>query len=165
MHVEGLPLVDAVALLSHPRLVKWCRYLLQSRDFLRLCRPLNSLACRLFASNIVWYKYHSWIREHREHVKDLSCISKDLCRVVLVDNNPFSFLLQPLNGVPCIPFSAGQPYDEQVQYRLITTAETQSRHLFLLSLSWTSNLTFVDVLQAYGGSPSASQASLVPKGC
>lgn len=47
-------------------------------------------------------------------MKDLSCISKDLCRIVIVDNNPFSFLLQPLNGIPCIPFSAGQPRDEQV---------------------------------------------------
>nr|DAD28027.1 TPA_asm: hypothetical protein HUJ06_029495 [Nelumbo nucifera] len=52
--------------------------------------------------------------EYREHVKDLSCLSKDLCRIVIVDNNPFSFLLQPLNGIPCIPFSAGQPYDEQL---------------------------------------------------
>ncbi|CAI9762243.1 unnamed protein product [Fraxinus pennsylvanica] len=52
--------------------------------------------------------------EYREHVKDLSCISKDPCRVVIVDNNPFSFLLQPLNGFPCIPFSAGQPRDEQL---------------------------------------------------
>lgn len=57
--------------------------------------------------------YH---REYREHVKDLSCISKDLSRIVIVDNNPFSFLLQPLNGIPCIPFSAGQPRDEQVYF-------------------------------------------------
>uniref|UniRef100_M1CL25 Mitochondrial import inner membrane translocase subunit TIM50 n=1 Tax=Solanum tuberosum TaxID=4113 RepID=M1CL25_SOLTU len=54
-------------------------------------------------------------REFREHVKDLSCISEDLCRVVIVDNNPFSFLLQPLNGIPCISFSPGQPHDNQVQ--------------------------------------------------
>jgi RNA polymerase II subunit A small phosphatase-like protein len=53
-------------------------------------------------------------REYREHVKDLSCLSKDLSRVVIVDNNPFSFLLQPLNGIPCVPFSARLPYDEQV---------------------------------------------------
>ncbi|XP_075502641.1 uncharacterized protein LOC142540400 isoform X2 [Primulina tabacum] len=33
---------------------------------------------------------------------------------VNVDNNPFSFLLQPLNGIPCIPFSGGQPKDEQL---------------------------------------------------
>lgn len=53
-------------------------------------------------------------RKYRENVKDLSCLSRDLCRTVIVDNNPFSFLLQPLNGIPCIPFSAGQPYDTQV---------------------------------------------------
>lgn len=47
-------------------------------------------------------------------MKDLSCLSKDLSRVVIVDNNPFSFLLQPLNGIPCVPFSAGLPYDDQV---------------------------------------------------
>ncbi|KAL9256822.1 CTD small phosphatase-like protein [Drosera capensis] len=34
--------------------------------------------------------------------------------VVIVDNNPFSFLLQPLNGIPCVPFSAGQPHDDQL---------------------------------------------------
>ncbi|CAL1378760.1 unnamed protein product [Linum trigynum] len=52
--------------------------------------------------------------EHKEHVKDLLCVSKNLRRVVIVDNNPFSFLLQPLNGIPCVPFSAGQPYDHQL---------------------------------------------------
>ncbi|KAG4962224.1 hypothetical protein JHK82_038915 [Glycine max] len=52
--------------------------------------------------------------EYREHVKDLTCISKDLCRIVIVDNNPFSFVLQPVNGIPCIPFSAGQPHDTQL---------------------------------------------------
>lgn len=54
------------------------------------------------------------LREQREHVKDLSCLSRSFCRTVLVDNNPFSFLLQPLNGIPCIPFYAGQPNDNQV---------------------------------------------------
>ncbi|KAM3689828.1 hypothetical protein ACJW31_09G074900 [Castanea mollissima] len=52
--------------------------------------------------------------EYREHVKDLSCLSKDLSRIVIVDNNPFSFLKQPLNGIPCLPFSAGQPYDDEL---------------------------------------------------
>lgn len=47
-------------------------------------------------------------------MKDLSGLAKDLSRIVLVDNNPFSFLLQPLNGIPCIPFSAAQPCDDQV---------------------------------------------------
>ncbi|XP_010920860.3 uncharacterized protein [Elaeis guineensis] len=67
----------------------------------------NKFSLRLYRSSTV-------STEYREHVKDLSCMSKDLCRIVIVDNNPFSFLLQPLNGIPCIPFSAGQPCDEQL---------------------------------------------------
>ncbi|VVB02838.1 unnamed protein product [Arabis nemorensis] len=34
--------------------------------------------------------------------------------VVIVDNNPYSFVLQPLNGIPCVPFSAEQPNDTQL---------------------------------------------------
>ncbi|XP_011623015.1 carboxy-terminal domain RNA polymerase II polypeptide A small phosphatase 1 isoform X1 [Amborella trichopoda] len=60
------------------------------------------------------YRPSTTSTKYREHVKDLSCLSKDLCRIVIVDNNPFSFLLQPLNGIPCLPFSAGQPNDEQL---------------------------------------------------
>uniref|UniRef100_A0ACD5TFX7 Uncharacterized protein n=1 Tax=Avena sativa TaxID=4498 RepID=A0ACD5TFX7_AVESA len=52
--------------------------------------------------------------EYRDHVKDLSCLSEDFSRIVLVDNNPYSFLLQPLNGIPCLTFSAGQPVDNQL---------------------------------------------------
>ncbi|XP_038721676.1 CTD small phosphatase-like protein 2 isoform X2 [Tripterygium wilfordii] len=44
-----------------------------------------------------------------EHIKDLSSLTKDLCRIVIVDNNPHSFLLQPLNGI-----SDGQPHDHQL---------------------------------------------------
>jgi RNA polymerase II subunit A small phosphatase-like protein len=33
-------------------------------------------------------------------VKDLSIFNRDLARVVLVDNSPQSFLLQPQNGIP-----------------------------------------------------------------
>ncbi|KAF4353395.1 hypothetical protein F8388_016338 [Cannabis sativa] len=54
-----------------------------------------------------------WL-EYREHVKDLTGLAKDMCRIVIVDNNPFSFLLQPVNGIPCIPFTAGQPHDTQL---------------------------------------------------
>ncbi|GJT84353.1 leucine-rich repeat-containing protein, partial [Tanacetum coccineum] len=51
--------------------------------------------------------------EYWEHVKDLFFVSTDFCRMVIVDNNPFSFLLQPVNRIPCIPFSAGQPRDDR----------------------------------------------------
>lgn len=33
-------------------------------------------------------------------VKDLRCLGRDLRHVVLVDNNPFSYMFQPFNGVP-----------------------------------------------------------------
>ncbi|PRQ59443.1 putative protein-serine/threonine phosphatase [Rosa chinensis] len=60
------------------------------------------------------YRPSTTSTEYREHVKDLSGLSKDMGRIVIVDNNPFSFMLQPLNGIPCIPFSAGQIHDTQL---------------------------------------------------
>ncbi|OEL16918.1 hypothetical protein BAE44_0022064 [Dichanthelium oligosanthes] len=60
------------------------------------------------------YRPSTVTTEYREHVKDLSCLSKDFQRIVLVDNNPYSFLLQPSNGIPCITFSAAQPVDDQL---------------------------------------------------
>lgn len=41
----------------------------------------------------------------RDYVKDLAVLGRDLRRAVLVDNNPFSFLLQPLNGIPVAPYN------------------------------------------------------------
>ncbi|KAJ1688526.1 hypothetical protein LUZ63_019916 [Rhynchospora breviuscula] len=66
--------------------------------------------------------------EYREHVKDLTCISNDLSRVVIVDNNPFSFLLQPLNGIPCVPFSPSQPSDDQLLSVLLPLLKELSIH-------------------------------------
>ena len=86
----------------------------------------SKLSC-LMLNFLVLHLY----REYRDHVKDLSCISQDLCRVVIVDNNPFSFLLQPLNGIPCVPFSAGQPLDNQVETLLhLWSLEIIQWHLF-----------------------------------
>ncbi|WIA21782.1 hypothetical protein OEZ85_004166 [Tetradesmus obliquus] len=49
----------------------------------------------------------------RAGVKDLSGLGRALGRVVLVDNSPYSFLLQPANGLPCLPFH-GQRGDGQL---------------------------------------------------
>ena len=38
------------------------------------------------------------------YLKDLTTISEDLSRIVLVDNNPVSFLCQPHNGIPVTSF-------------------------------------------------------------
>lgn len=48
-----------------------------------------------------------------EHVKDLTRLGVDLTRTVLVDNNPYSFLLQPDNGILCEPFY-GEPADRHL---------------------------------------------------
>jgi len=79
--------------------------------------------------------------EHREYVKDLTCISKDLCNIVIVDNNPYSFLLQPDNGIPCVPFSAGQPHDNQV-HRFILL-EIQIIHMIFYDYLLTIFFVFV----------------------
>lgn len=89
--------------------------------------------CLLPADQLITYMQLYMYREYRDHVKDLSCISKDLCRIVIVDNNPFSFLLQPLNGIPCIPFSPGQPHDDQVNM-LIIPIKIKTRNLSLTSI-------------------------------
>ena len=46
----------------------------------------------------------------RDNVKDLGRLNRDLARVVLVDDNAWSFLLQPANGVPAVPY-LGSPHD------------------------------------------------------
>jgi Dullard-like phosphatase family protein len=49
----------------------------------------------------------------RRHVKDLAVLGRDEARMVLVDNCLFSFLAQPANGLPCLPFR-GCPADSQL---------------------------------------------------
>ena len=50
-------------------------------------------------------------------VKDLSALGRDLGRTVLVDNSPWSFLLQPSCGLPALPFY-GDGDDECVHCRV-----------------------------------------------
>lgn len=90
-------------------------------------------------TEVIWHLCTD--REYREHVKDLSCLSKDLSRIVIVDNNPFSFLKQPLNGIPCLPFSAGQPYDDEVlrfcQFKVRIAPYVLTTHLpIFVSFMW-----------------------------
>ncbi|PIA59429.1 hypothetical protein AQUCO_00400365v1 [Aquilegia coerulea] len=123
---DGKPKVNHVTVFERPGLRD---FLKQTSEFAELvlftaglegyARPLvdridtdNRIGLRL-------YRPSTTSTQYREHVKDLSCLSKNLCRTVIVDNNPFSFLLQPLNGIPCVPFSAGQPYDDQLSEVLL----------------------------------------------
>lgn len=48
------------------------------------------------------------------NVKDLNKLERDLRRTVIVDNQAFSFLLQPRNGIKCKPFR-GHDNDRELQ--------------------------------------------------
>ncbi|GBG69756.1 hypothetical protein CBR_g4587 [Chara braunii] len=83
--------------------------------------PEGKISARLYRPATVSTRY-------REHVKDLSTLGRDLRRTVLVDNNPFSFILQPVNGIPCVPFTGEQPEDRQLLDVLLPLLENLSRH-------------------------------------
>ncbi|CAI9772227.1 unnamed protein product [Fraxinus pennsylvanica] len=119
--VEGKPKINYVTVFERPGLKEFLKHLSEFADLVLFTAGLEGyarpLVDRIDIENLFTHRLYrpsTISTEYREHVKDLSCISKDLCRVVIVDNNPFSFLLQPLNGIPCIPFSAGQQRDEQL---------------------------------------------------
>ncbi|KAH0918819.1 hypothetical protein HID58_026479 [Brassica napus] len=77
-------------------------------------RPLvDRIDTRKVLSNRL-YRPSTVSTQYRDHVKDLLSTSTNMSRTVIVDNNPFSFLLQPSNGIPCVAFSAGQPNDTQL---------------------------------------------------
>lgn len=60
------------------------------------------------------YRPATVVSRYREHVKDLSGLGRDLRKTVIIDNNPFSFVLQPLNGIPCVPFTGERSEDQQL---------------------------------------------------
>ncbi|KAJ6718052.1 CTD NUCLEAR ENVELOPE PHOSPHATASE 1-like protein ISOFORM X1 [Salix purpurea] len=118
---EGKPKINYVTVFERPGLDEFLKQLSEFAELVLFTAGLEGyarpLVDRIDTENrfsLRLYRPSTCSTEYREHVKDLSCISKDPCRIVLVDNNPFSFLLQPLNGIPCVPFSAGQPVDTQL---------------------------------------------------
>ncbi|KAJ6362864.1 hypothetical protein OIU78_003120 [Salix suchowensis] len=119
--VEGKPRINYVTVFERPGLKEFLKQIGEFADLILFTAGLEGYARPLFDRIDVenrfsqrLYRPSTVSTEYREHVKDLSCLSKDLSRVVIVDNSPFSFLLQPLNGIPCVPFSARLPYDEQL---------------------------------------------------
>ncbi|KAL1531379.1 protein-serine/threonine phosphatase [Salvia divinorum] len=132
---EGKPKINYVTVFERPGLKEFLKQLSEYADLIFFTAGLEGYAgplvdkidsANLFSCRL--YRPSTISTEYREHVKDLSCLSKDFCRIVIVDNNPFSFLLQPLNGIPCIPFSPGQPHDEQA----VSKPEPQSFHILPL---------------------------------
>ncbi|XWS07631.1 hypothetical protein CRYUN_Cryun41cG0005900 [Craigia yunnanensis] len=118
---EGKPKINYVTVFERPGLQEFLNQLSEFAELVLFtaglegyARPLVDRIDSEYRFSLRLYRPSTISTEYREHVKDLSFLSKDLCRTVIVDNNPFSFLLQPLNGIPCIPFSAGQPHDTQL---------------------------------------------------
>ncbi|XP_057979682.1 uncharacterized protein LOC131165695 [Malania oleifera] len=118
---EGKQKVNYVTVFERPGLQEFLKQTSEFADLVLFTAGLEGYARPLVDKidienrfGLRLYRPSTISTEYREHVKDLSCLSKDLRRIVIVDNNPFSFLLQPLNGIPCIPFSAVQPHDEQL---------------------------------------------------
>ncbi|KAK8620887.1 hypothetical protein V6N13_067348 [Hibiscus sabdariffa] len=118
---EGKHKINYVTVFERPGLQDFLNQLSEFAELVLFTAGLEGyarpLVDRIDAENrfsLRLYRPSTISTEYREHVKDLSCLSTDLRRTVIVDNNPFSFLLQPVNGIPCIPFSAGQPHDTQL---------------------------------------------------
>ncbi|KAL7586275.1 hypothetical protein Lser_V15G36651 [Lactuca serriola] len=118
---EGKPKINYVIVFERPGLHGFLTQLSLFADLILFTAGLEGyakpLVDRIDAENRFsrrLYRPSTSSTEYREHVKDLSCISRNFCRIVIVDNNPFSFLLQPVNGIPCMPFSVGQPHDNQL---------------------------------------------------
>lgn len=61
-----------------------------------------------------------------DHVKDLTRLGVDLTRTVLVDNNPYSFLFQPDNGILCESFY-GEPEDRHLLDVVLPTLHLLAR--------------------------------------
>ncbi|KAI9915208.1 hypothetical protein PsorP6_007068 [Peronosclerospora sorghi] len=53
------------------------------------------------------------------HVKDLSSLNRNLRQVVIVDDDPAAYQLQPENAIPVKPFTNGRDRDDQELKKLI----------------------------------------------
>eukprot|EP00210_Caulerpa_lentillifera_P000728 g705.t1 len=73
-----------------------------------------------------------------KYVKDLSKLGSDLRRTVLVDNRAISFLLQPQNGIKCLPFR-GNDKDRELNKVILPLLESLS---FLRDVRPTLNNAF-----------------------
>ncbi|WOL14830.1 CTD nuclear envelope phosphatase [Canna indica] len=118
---DGKPKVNHVTVFERPGLQEFLKRSSEFADLVLFTAGLEGYASPVTDKIDVdkklthrLYRPSTVSTEYREHVKDLTCVSKDLSRIVIVDNNPFSFLLQPSNGIPCVPFFAAQPCDEQL---------------------------------------------------
>lgn len=72
--------------------------------------------------------FHSLFREsttfmNGQYVKDLSKLNRDLAHVIIIDDNPESFQLQPENGIRIKPFKDSNDVDDNTLLELIPLLE------------------------------------------
>lgn len=86
--------------------------------------PERTTTARLYRSaTVVTTCTENKVNNVSYHVKDLAKLGRDLRRTVIVDNNPFSFILQPSNGIPCVPFTGDNPQDNELLEVLLPMLE------------------------------------------
>eukprot|EP00051_Salpingoeca_urceolata_P010153 m.123748 g.123748 ORF g.123748 m.123748 type:complete len:388 (+) comp16600_c0_seq5:1250-2413(+) len=97
------------------------------------------------------FKGHQ-VLEDGDHVKDLDCLGRDLRRVIIVDDKPSKYRLQPHNGIKIKPFT-GDP-DDRALLELIPFLEALVR----------SDIADVrDVLKRYSSAEDPAAAFLAKK--
>lgn len=109
------------------RLTRFAEVVLFTAGVPAYAKPLADAldpAHRFFTARL--YRNHTVKTVWHNYVKDLSKLGRDLRRTVLVDNSPLSFLLQPANGIPCVPFKGG-PGDEQLLNVILPLLECLSQ--------------------------------------
>ncbi|KFK23193.1 hypothetical protein AALP_AAs48948U000100 [Arabis alpina] len=118
---KGKPKINYVTVFERPGLHEFLEQLSQFAHLILFTAGLEDyarpLVDRIDAKNVLrdrLYRPSTVSTQYGDHVKDLLSASKNMHRTVIVDNNPYSFVLQPLNGIPCVPFSAEQPHDTQL---------------------------------------------------
>lgn len=89
-----------------------------ARPLMNALDPKGNIEFRLYRETTV-------NRNGGTSVKDLSRLGRNLGRTILVDDNPYSFSLQPTNGVPIMPFD-GMKEDSQLLAVLLPLIESLS---------------------------------------
>ncbi|GJT84352.1 CTD nuclear envelope phosphatase 1 [Tanacetum coccineum] len=95
---DGKPKISYFTVFERPGLHEFLAQLSKFADLVLFTAGLEGyarpLVDRIDAENRFsrrLYRPSTISTEYREHVKDLSFVSTDFCRMVIVDNNPFSF--------------------------------------------------------------------------